>query len=168
MSFADSLAAGAASRSANSVVLLTNGKTLPRESADYLAKRNENTTLAVAGGPAHAAVMSAGLQIDANAVFVGDDRFETALSVARAFPGTDRRHIVVANGLDFPDALAGAAYASNSNAVLLLTRPSALPEKVSEYLEHPLLGIRATLIGGKNVINASVEKTINDLLTAGN
>jgi putative cell wall-binding protein len=66
----------------------------------------------------------------------GPDRFGTALAVAAALgnPGT----VLLATGINFPDALAAGPAAAHVGGVVLLTDGSVLPPAVRAYLNaHP-------------------------------
>jgi titin len=68
--------------------------------------------------------------------FAGTDRFGTALAVAAALgnPGT----VLLATGINFPDALAAGPAAAHIDGVVLLTDGSVLPASVRAYLSaHP-------------------------------
>ena len=68
--------------------------------------------------------------------FAGTDRFGTALAVAAALgnPGT----VLLATGINFPDALAAGPAAAHIDGVVLLTDGSVLPPSVRAYLSaHP-------------------------------
>jgi N-acetylmuramoyl-L-alanine amidase len=55
----------------------------------------------------------------------GKDRFEVSAEIAKRMPSSSKA--VVANGLNFPDALAIAPYASRNGMPILLTRDNELP-----------------------------------------
>jgi len=55
----------------------------------------------------------------------GTDRFGTAAAIAQTFPaGTP---VYLADGLNFPDALAATAATAAQHAAILLTSPTSLP-----------------------------------------
>ena len=61
----------------------------------------------------------------------GRDRYATAAAVAQEFaPGVPVAY--VASGLDFPDALAGAAAAGAQGSPVLLTSPRSVPAATSQ------------------------------------
>lgn len=126
LNFPDALTAGSAAGTYGGAVLLTNGRALPRVVREYL---NENAGRAVytVGGDASAAFPDTDLQL------AGRDRFETAVMVATEFfPPTTV--VGLANGLNFPDALAAGPFLSGVPAPLLLTQPGTLPKFTSAYL----------------------------------
>ncbi|HEX7105127.1 MAG TPA: cell wall-binding repeat-containing protein [Acidothermaceae bacterium] len=123
--FADALAAGAAAAHLGGVVLLTDGDVLPPSSADYLSAHPDLPVYAV-GGPAARAVPSA-------TPLVGADRYATSVAVANALfskPGAAG----LADGLNYPDALAGGVQVGGMGDPMLLVAPTSLPNVVSNYL----------------------------------
>ena len=83
----------------------------------------------------------------------GKDRFEVAYNIAKRLKPTDTA--VVANGLNFPDALAIAPYAAKNGYPILLTKSNELPAKIGESINQ--LGIKTTIISGGE---ASVDKNV--------
>ncbi len=90
----------------------------------------------------------------------GGDRYATATAISRrAFPNTDR--VLVATGLNYPDALAASARgaASFDPMPVLLVPPGPLPDVVRKELRR-LAPKRITVVGGPAVIGA---ETVQDL-----
>jgi putative cell wall-binding protein len=68
--------------------------------------------------------------------YAGTDRFGTALAVADAL--NDPSTVLLATGINFPDALAAGPAAAHLNGVVLLTNGSSLTPAVTAYLAaHP-------------------------------
>lgn len=68
---------------------------------------------------------------------VGTDRFDTAVKVAQyrdQLAGKPPAHVMLADGINFPDALAAGAAAGLSDAALVLSAGDSLPAASSEYL----------------------------------
>jgi N-acetylmuramoyl-L-alanine amidase len=83
----------------------------------------------------------------------GKDRFEVAYNISKKLKPTDTA--VVANGLNFPDALAIAPYAARNGYPILLTKSDELPLKMKEAINQ--LNIKNTIISGGE---ASVGNTV--------
>jgi putative cell wall-binding protein len=95
--------------------------------ANIAGHRDYNST-ACPGGVFYAMMGSIRNRVAAELVerFGGADRFWTAATIsARVFQNAST--VMVANGLAFPDALAGGPAAAQLDAPLLLTRPDELP-----------------------------------------
>ena len=68
--------------------------------------------------------------------YAGADRFGTALAVAGAL--SDPSTVLLATGINFPDALAAGPAAAHVHGVVLLTNGSSLTPAVTQYLAaHP-------------------------------
>jgi putative cell wall-binding protein len=75
----------------------------------------------------------------------GETRYDTAVRVARRLPGP--RHVFLATGTDFPDALSAGAAAAHTDGVVLLTAGTRVPAATQRWLtRHPVLP--RTAIGG--------------------
>jgi len=120
----------------------------------------------------------------------GPDRFATAAAITKTvWPMTDLwgsytnpaqgnepddpQCIVIANGLNWPDALAGSAFAAASDGVLLLSRPEGLPEATAVELERLMTqaygyepggsdyyGMTVYILGGTAAVGQAVEDQI--------
>jgi putative cell wall-binding protein len=144
--FADALAAGPyastvfASNGTPAAILLTDDKVMNPAVAAYA--HNAKAVSAV-GGQAVTAAKNAHLPNVTG--FAGYDRFDTAAQVAGTFHG---EHIAgVATGLQFADALTGAAQLAQAGGPLVLTNVNNLPA----YSAGALHGIGASL-GGSGLI----------------
>lgn len=89
----------------------------------------------------------------------GANRFETAVAVSEfAFP-SGASTVFVANGLNFPDALAAGPAAGTVDGSLLLTNPTSLPDVVRDEIIR-LNPSTIYIIGGTGVVSASVEAAL--------
>ena len=144
LNFPDALAAGPAATAAHGVVLLTAGATLPPVTAAYLTA-HPGTRYAI-GGPAAAADPTA-------QPLVGADRYATAATVATTFFPTPTT-VGIATGLNFPDALAGAAQLATAGGPLLLTTTSVLPAASGSALTAAKASITTTHYYGQTDVVA--------------
>jgi streptogramin lyase/putative cell wall-binding protein len=145
--FADALSAGAAAGHIGGVVLLTDGGTMPSETATYVAAHPDLPVFAV-GGPASKAAPAA-------TPVVGADRYATSVAVAKQFfaaPITAG----LANGQAFPDALAGDVENGHLGAPMLLVGPIALPASVHAYLSGAATIRSLNVYGGTAAVANSV------------
>jgi putative cell wall-binding protein len=125
-SYADALSGGDAAAMSGGVLLLTAGATLPAETRAALEALHP-ASITIVGGPGVVSTeVEAALRTTTSGPterVYGDDRFATAARVQSLYTGDDASFVLLANGLDFPDALAGAAL----GVPLLLSRPACLP-----------------------------------------
>lgn len=142
--YADALAAGAAAGHVGAPVILLDGtaRTLPATTARLLSDL-DTEFVAIVGGTG---AVSAGIERDLKALLgsrgtvrlAGADRYMTAMSVNTAvFDFVDE--IVLANGLNYPDALAGAPLAASVGAPIYLTPPTCITDAVRQGVDkqHP-------------------------------
>ncbi|MEC3884041.1 cell wall-binding repeat-containing protein [Halobacillus sp. HZG1] len=88
----------------------------------------------------------------------GKDRFETAAYIAAVLDGEPAK-AVVANGLNFPDALSIASHAAENGYPILLTRPNELPEVTETVLSDFHSSI---VVGGSSVVSDGVLDQLPD------
>ena len=91
----------------------------------------------------------------------GLNRFETAAKVSKE-TYEEAETVVIARGLDFPDALSGAPLAYQLKAPILLAKTNDLPKETAKEMER-LNAKKAIILGGVNAISLSTEKAINSL-----
>lgn len=86
----------------------------------------------------------------------GQNRYETAALIAEAAYPNGADVAVVASGLAYPDALAGAALAGLQDAPLLLTDPNALSPETAAELDN--LGVTTVyILGGTTAVTQAVQ-----------
>jgi putative cell wall-binding protein len=91
----------------------------------------------------------------------GSDRFVTAVEISKA-GWTTSDVVVLANGLNFPDALAGVPLAHQLGAPILLTGTDSLNKDTKAEIER--LGAEEVyILGGLTVISQDVEDALEDL-----
>lgn len=157
--FPDALSASAAGGKLGAPVVLVDGLA---SAADAETKATLTdlgvTSVKIAGGPSSvSAAIEASLAATDRSVIrlSGADRFEASASINRdAFTSSSRAFI--ATGYNFPDALAGAAYAGAVGAPLYVVPTNCVPAAVLADFET--LGVnQVTLLGGPNSLTAAVE-----------
>ncbi|MPV87614.1 hypothetical protein GB882_02955, partial [Georgenia ruanii] len=89
----------------------------------------------------------------------GADRYATSATISAAtFPrGVDVAY--VASGLDYPDALAGAAVAGRQGAPVLLVSPTAVPATVRTELDRLRPG-RIVVLGGPGAVGDAILQAL--------
>ncbi|WP_157432300.1 cell wall-binding repeat-containing protein [Agromyces italicus] len=154
--FPDALGASAASARYSSPVVLTPGKSLD-SATNALVKRLGASKIRVVGGKSMISdsVLNAlkGYASDTKRVS-GSDRFGTGLAINKDAFSSSRR-VFVANGMNFPDALAGAAFAGGVKAPLVLSPATCLADGTRNELLR-LGASQVTLLGSNGVLNGNV------------
>jgi VCBS repeat-containing protein len=88
----------------------------------------------------------------------GANRFATAIEASKkAF--TTSEYVLIATGMNWPDALGGSALAGALDAPILLTRTNALPAEVIAEIER-LGATEAIVLGGTSAVSAAVANAI--------
>lgn len=91
----------------------------------------------------------------------GDNRYETAVAVAKSY-ATPSDTVIIASGMNYPDALSGSGYATKMGYPILLTRPDALSLATGVYLQEA--GIKHVIIlGGPEAVGHRVVTAITRL-----
>ena len=141
--FADALSAAPYAVQKKQTLVLTDGKTLPKDVKAQDVK-------AIIGG--EKSVNIKGL----NKVqrISGKNRYETSLEVLKHMNKT--QSAVIADGRDYPDALAAAPYAVKKNTGILLSNDSAI-DKIKEYVDSQNIS-DITLIGGEKSVTKYQEQ----------
>ena len=88
----------------------------------------------------------------------GDDRVATSVAIAQFLvdAGAEITEVVLASASSFPDALAGAAYAAEVGAPVLLTAPDALSDAVRDLLATLGTDTAVTVVGGTAGVSDAV------------
>ncbi len=98
----------------------------------------------------------------------GEDRYATSLAVAKYFagPAAPYSQAALATGLNFPDALAGAALAAKGGYPVLLASPNAPAAQVRNYLQT-LAPQKIYLCGGEQALPDKLRYDISLKAAAG-
>ncbi|ANF32111.1 hypothetical protein A0130_10885 [Leifsonia xyli] len=172
--FPDALSAGAAASAKRGGVLLVDGRLRsPDVETVTQLKRSSVTSVEIVGGPAAISpgfaegLTAAGFSVTRVS---GTDRFATSVAVTDdAFPGVrlaadgaiGALHLsetaVVASGLNFPDALAGAALAGKVGAPLLLAATGCVPPDALRAMQE-IGAQQAIVIGGTATLSGAIDR----------
>ncbi|MGA9286916.1 MAG: cell wall-binding repeat-containing protein [Anaerobacillus sp.] len=98
-----------------------------------------------------------GMKLDVDRVS-GDNRYDTASNIAALLGGSPDKAII-ANGRNFPDALAIAPYAARMGYPILLTEADDIPQETS----NALIGVNESIVVGGDL---AVDTELDDLLGA--
>lgn len=155
--FADALAASPLAYKYDAPILLTQTDRLTTETKNEIIKRNPREVIVIGGtGSVSQNVYN---EVDGIVSEVrrieGKDRFEVSYNIAKEL--NEATTAIVANGLNFPDALSIAPYAASQKYPILLTVPNRLPNETKAALTN----IKNTIVVGGP---ASVSKEVYSLL----
>ncbi len=94
----------------------------------------------------------------------GSDRFTTATAIAKQVNPNKLDAVVIANGFNFPDALAGTTLAGQKNAPILLVGSDEYDVTTLNYLKTNLKSTGTVyLLGGNGVVTDKVANKIKSL-----
>jgi len=124
--------------------------------------------LAISGGTASAKTPSS----PSTNRYAGDDRYETAVAIARTYSSLGTNGIVVASGESPYDALAASALAGSVGAPIVLVKSESLPESVADLLDDNKLNFFGStktvyVVGGTSVISDDVVDAIKAIVQTG-
>lgn len=166
--FADALSGAAAAGSRQQPLMLTAPSALPTSTAQAIQQLKVQGARILGGtGAVSARVEQQLTQLvpEGTTRLAGRDRFATSAAIsANAFP--DGSVVAfIASGLDFPDALTGAAVAGMAKAPVLLTSPDSLPSSVVAELKRLKLS-KIIILGGPGAVSPSVQETLRLMVGA--
>jgi len=159
--FPDALSGAAAAAKAGGPVLLVQGGLLPLSTAEELARLQPGRIVLLGGtGAVDAPVMSLLQGYTSGTVtrVAGSDRYATAAAVSRATFAAHPAAVYIASGLNFPDALAGAAAAAHVGAPVLLV-DTGIPSSTVTELKR-LAPTHIYVLGGTGSISAATQTAL--------
>lgn len=148
--FADALSAAPYTVQKKQTLVLTDGKTLPKDVKAQDVK-------AIIGGEKSINIKG----LNKAQRISGKDRYETSLEVLKHMNKT--QSAVIADGRDYPDALAAAPHAVKKNTGILLSDDTAI-DKIKEYVDSQNIS-DITLIGGEKSVSKYQEKKFKNTST---
>ncbi|WP_165998580.1 cell wall-binding repeat-containing protein [Bacillus sp. Cs-700] len=158
--FPDALAGAPLAYKMDAPILLTGQKSLNKEVRAEIQRLGAKKVFILGGTGAvsnYVEYQIEGLDIDTERIN-GKDRFETAANIAARLGGSPEQ-AVVANGMDFPDALSVASYAARNGFPILLTEDDKLPK----VTDRAISGIDHTIVaGGSGVVSEKVKDMLPD------
>ena len=82
----------------------------------------------------------------------GSNRFATAALIAKEMAPDGTNQIILANGMDFPDALSVASHAAINGIPIVITQANQMPDATKEIFKE--LNVKETIVvGGNKVIS---------------
>lgn len=165
----DALGGSALAGACRGPLLLTNRNTLPSAVQAEIVRLGARKIYILGGtaavGPGVEATLVARFGRQSVVRLGGPDRYATARLVAdetiRVLGGGYAGGALVATGVDFPDATAGAALASALGRPILLARPGRTDVYVPAATRHALV------LGGPNAVSGAVERALGARLGTG-
>jgi putative cell wall-binding protein len=156
--FPDALSASGAGGHLNAPVVLVNGgaTSVDQPTRDLLTTTLKVSAITIAGGPnsVSTSIESVLNGIAGTSRLSGADRYEASMNINfNAYGNTDR--VFLATGSNFPDALAGSAWAGKAAAPLFVVPTNCVPKGILTQL-RPRDVTKVTLLGGPNSLGSGV------------
>lgn len=158
--FADALSSGPLAYKNNSPILLALPDRLTDETVREITRLAPNKVFVIGGeGSISNKVIE---QLNSMGIanierIGGKNRFEVSANIALKINQWEK--VIIANGLNFPDALAISPYAATQQIPILLTIPSALPSPIATLLREK--GTKQSfIIGGEASVTPQVEQNL--------
>jgi len=166
--FPDALAAsGVAGANTPAPIVLTQSKTYTKEAHDALNAFTNVSKVTIVGGTAAVSTdVENAVKADGFTVtrLAGTNRFGTAAAIAGA-AGTigqvgGKTTALIANGLNYPDALAGGTVAYAAHLPILLVTPNSIPAETSKALADNHIQ-HAIILGGTAAVSDAVKTQLD-------
>lgn len=90
--------------------------------------------------------------------FSGDDRYATAVSVAKELGVS--RNLLIINGDTYADAISATPIAAKEDRNILMVSKDVVPQATKEYLENFGRGKDVLFVGGEEALSTSVKEEI--------
>ena len=157
--YPDALAASSLTKSKDAPILLTKKDALDQSVIDEIQRLNAGSAILIGG----AGVIGTGVEDQLNGLGLsvtrisGTNRYETSAQVAGMI-GTDNG-IIIATGLNFPDALSIAPVAAMKSMPILLSPKASLDTYVSEFIAGKAIPA-SYVVGGSSVLDSSIAGSL--------
>lgn len=165
--FSDPLYASSYAYSNNAKILLSSGKTLSRETRDYLLRNKSkigNVTVVGGGKSISSSTVRYIQSVTGKNIgrISGRNRYEGSVKVANSM---NKSKVFIASGEDFADALAISPLAQKLNAPILLSAKGKLDTSVIAFLNNFKNSIKDVfIVGGYRTIDNNVYGTVQNVL----
>lgn len=161
--YPDALTAAPLAGKYHAPILLTPSEYLPNTVGDEIKRLKPRKIVLIGGEKAISAQIEESIRslnmsgrIDTVRIF-GEDRYATSHEIAQELESPDS--IIVATGTNFPDALSVAAYATEQEIPILLSKPDGLKADLQAYVEK-LEANNSYIIGGASVLSRQLEQQL--------
>jgi spore germination protein YaaH/putative cell wall-binding protein len=162
LNYPDALAGAGASGKLGGPILLVSPASIPTATATELTRLHPARIVVLGGTGAVSASVATTLKkytVGTVERWYGRDRFATAAAISRNTFSPGVPVAFVATGLNYPDALAGAASAGKLGGPILLVSTTSIPKATATELTR-LAPARIVVLGSTSVVSASVATNL--------
>ncbi|MGB7999780.1 MAG: cell wall-binding repeat-containing protein [Anaerobacillus sp.] len=162
--FADALSAASIAGIEDMPIILTDGESLTDDAKKLMAGKQ----VYVLGGDAVISeeVVNMAKKIAPTKRLAGANRYGTLVAIHKEL-GSNSDKLFIANGLNFPDALAASPLVVKEHGSMFLVENDEVPKEIESYLVKYFTTTdvtEATVLGGDNVVNQNVRDQFNKWL----
>ena len=157
--YADALAASSLSKMNGAPILLTKKDGMSTSTINEIKRLKASKAILVGG----TGVVGGGVEKQLNAAGLsftrlgGKDRYDTSKLVGESL-GV-KNGIIIATGLDYPDALSIAPIAGSKSMPILLSPKDSLNPNVADFIKGKDIPV-SYLVGGTGVLGSNIEKAV--------
>ena len=159
LNFPDALAGAAAAGSRSAPILLVGTDTIPDATAAELTRLGPGSIVVLGASGVVSDGVAAGLAAFTSGSvtrLAGANRYATAAAISAATYAPGVSVVYLATGLNFPDALAGAAVAGSQGAPILLVTKDSIPSATAAEIQRLNPG-RVVILGSMGVVSEAVR-----------
>ncbi|PYI39810.1 hypothetical protein CVS30_03890 [Arthrobacter psychrolactophilus] len=159
--YPDALSGAAAAGKLGAPVLLATTAGLPAATRTELARLKPKKIIILGGTGALSSTVQSQLAQYTGTVtrIAGDDRYATSAAISKASYATGISTVYIASGIDYPDALSGAAAAGKLGAPVLLATTAGLPAATRTELAR-LKPKKIIILGGTGALSSTVQSQL--------
>lgn len=166
--YPDALVSSALSSKLKAPILLTNGKTLTKETIAELTRLKAKEVLLIGGkGSMNEDIANKVKELKLKSERIsGANRYETAGAIMDKLNtlGAGSKNIILASGENYPDALSAGNIASSDSTPILLVKKNAIPQVLKSKVEDSKIG-KILVIGGSNSVSNEVLSKYSSKVT---
>lgn len=160
-SFADALSAGAYAGMNGMPILFVRQNSVPAGTLEGLKALGIENVIIAGGTSAVSAKVQSELAAYNPTRIYGEVREETSLAFAEKFE--NNKEVIIANGYDYADALAGAALGAKIGAPVVLVNTNSMKTVVKEFIKENA-DKNHTVIGGTSAVSNNVVSDIEEII----
>ncbi|MBC8590193.1 cell wall-binding repeat-containing protein [Wansuia hejianensis] len=160
-SFADALSAGAYAGMNGMPILFVRQNSVPAGTLEGLKALGIENVIIAGGTSAVSAKVQSELAAYNPTRIYGEVREETSLAFAEKFE--NNKEVIIANGYDYADALAGAALGAKIGAPVVLVNTNSMKTVVEGFIKENA-DKNHTVIGGTSAVSNNVVSDIEEII----
>ena len=157
--FADALSAASYAGIEQIPILLSSNPEFPQSVSEYYLKHYPSIVIVVGGNGVVPDLLLEEQNIPISVRLGGQDRYESAAQLyAYGQNSYEGKHLYLASGMQYPDAMVGTVLAAKNKSALLITKRHVLPESIAGIFAPEMIAARDVFIlGGTGVVSGKIQ-----------